>query len=185
MHRPKFPELFENEKLMIARIASEFKATIDTAHIYTDHTVDLVVRKDKLVKAKSRDFKISVEEAEIAHHYSLHYLLGLINSKLATFYLRRLLGMAIEINPETARQLPIRRINFADPAEKRQHDEIVQLVMEMLELHKELAEAERTSDDRRHALQKRIEKLDAEIDAGVYALYGLTEDEIKIVEAGK
>jgi len=185
MHRPKFPELFENEKLMIARIASEFKATIDTAYIYTDHTVDLVVRKDKLVRAKSRDFKISAEEAEVSRHYSLHYLLGLINSKPATFYLRRLLGMAIEINPETARQLPIRRINFSDPAEKRQHDEIVQLVTEMLELHKEHAEAERALDDRRHALQKRIEKLDAEIDARVYALYGLTEDEIRIVEARK
>ncbi len=82
-------------------------------------------------------------------------------------------------------RFPIRCINFSDPAEKRQHDEIVQLVTEMLELHKEHAEAERALDDRRHALQKRIEKLDAEIDAKVYALYGLTEDEIKIVEAGK
>ena len=82
-------------------------------------------------------------------------------------------------------RFPIRRINFSDPAEKRQHDEIVQLVTEMLELHKEHAEAERALDDRRHALQKRIEKLDAEIDARVYALCVLTEDEIKIVEAGK
>ncbi|OGO46495.1 MAG: hypothetical protein A2W37_14350 [Chloroflexi bacterium RBG_16_63_12] len=81
-------------------------------------------------------------------------------------------------------RFPIRRINFSDPAEKRQHDEIVQLVTEMLELHKEHAEAERALDDRRHALQKRIEKLDAEIDARVYALYGLTEEEIRVVEGG-
>ncbi len=52
----------------------------------------------------------------------------------------------------------------------------------MLELHKEHAEAERALDDRRHALQKRIEKLDDEIDAKVYALYGLTEEEIRVVE---
>ena len=81
-------------------------------------------------------------------------------------------------------RFPIRRINFSDPAEKRQHDEIVQLVTEMLELHKEHAEAERALDDRRHALQKRIEKLDAEIDARVHALYGLTEEEIRVVEGG-
>ena len=56
---------------------------------------------------------------------------------------------------------------------------------EMLELHKEHTEAERTLDDRRHALQKRIETLDAEIDAKVYVLYRLTEEEIRIVEAGK
>jgi len=52
----------------------------------------------------------------------------------------------------------------------------------MLELHKDLAEAERALDDRRHALQKRIEKLGAEIDAKVYALYGLTEEERRVVE---
>ena len=52
----------------------------------------------------------------------------------------------------------------------------------MRELHKELAEAERALDDRRHALQKRIEKLGAEIDAKVYALYGLTEEERRVVE---
>ena len=56
---------------------------------------------------------------------------------------------------------------------------------EMLELHKEHAEAAHALDDRRHALQKRIEKLDDEIDAKVYALYGLTEEEIRIVEMGK
>ena len=53
---------------------------------------------------------------------------------------------------------------------------------ERLELHKDLAEAERALDDRRHALQKRIEKLGAEIDAKVYALYGLTEEERRVVE---
>ena len=53
---------------------------------------------------------------------------------------------------------------------------------EMLELHKEHAEAARALDDRRHALHKRIEKLDDEIDARVYALYGLTEEEIRVVE---
>jgi hypothetical protein len=37
----------------------------------------------------------------------------------------------------------VRRINFDDPAEKHQHDSIVALVQEMLELQKEYAEAER------------------------------------------
>ena len=49
-------------------------------------------------------------------------------------------------------------------------------------MHKEHAEAARDLDDRRHALQKRIEKLDDEIDAKVYALYGLTEEERRVVE---
>ena len=32
------------------------------------------------------------------------------------------------------------------------------------------------------AIESEVEKLDAEIDARVYELYGLTKDEIKIVE---
>jgi type I restriction-modification system DNA methylase subunit len=184
MHRPKFPELFENDKLMVARIADEVRATIDLNHLYTDHTIDLAVKKDRLVEAKSRDFKISAEEAAVARPYSLYYLLGLINSKLATFYLRRMLGMAIEINPETGRTLPIRRINFDDPAEKAQHDRIVALVEEMLQLQKEHAEASARLEDRRWRLKDRIDELDREIDQAVYTLYGLTEEEIAIVEEG-
>jgi hypothetical protein len=52
----------------------------------------------------------------------------------------------------------------------------------MLEAQKERAEAERSLDDRRHRLAKRIEELDRAIDAAVYRLYGLTEEEIRVVE---
>ena len=174
--------LFENEKLMIARIATEVRATLDENHIYTDHTVDLAVRKDKLRLAQSRDFKITEQEAATAKEYGLKYLLGIINSRLLTWYLQNLLGMAIEINPETARNLPIHRIDFTNPAEKAAHDEIVALVEEMLALQKERAAAESALDDRRFSLSKRIEQVDAEIDRRVYALYGLSEAEIRVVE---
>ena len=182
VHRPKFPELFENEKLMICRIASEVMATYDDQYLYTDHTLDLAVRKDKLQHVKRRDLKISDEEASFARQYHLFYLLALINSRAATFYLQMLLGMAIEINPETARQLPIRRINFDDPTDAARHDRMVALVEEMLRLQKEHAEAEALKEDRRHALARRIAQLDGQIDALVYELYDLTEEEIGIVE---
>lgn len=77
--------------------------------------------------------------------------------------------------------LPIRRINFDDPGEKAEHDHIAALVTEMLEVQKERAEVERTLDDRRHRLARRIEELDKAINAAVYKLYGLTGDEIKVV----
>jgi hypothetical protein len=182
MHRPKFRELFENDKIMIARIATEVRATLDFTNLYTDHTIDLAVRKDKLLNAERRDFKITEGEADIAKQYSLHYLLGNINSRVATWYLQNILGMAIEINPEIGRNLPIRRINFAGPAEKSAHDEIVKLVEEMLDLQKQRQQAETAKEDARFALQKRIQALDREIDARVYRLYGLTEEEIGIVE---
>jgi type II restriction/modification system DNA methylase subunit YeeA len=81
-------------------------------------------------------------------------------------------------------QLPIRRIDFADPADKSAHDEIVKMVEEMLELQKQRQQAEAGKEDARFALQMRIEALDKEIDARVYRLYGLTEEEIKVVEVG-
>jgi hypothetical protein len=38
--------------------------------------------------------------------------------------------------------------------------------------------------DRVRNLERQIAQVDAEIDRWVYVLYGLTEDEIKIVEGG-
>ncbi len=57
---------------------------------------------------------------------------------------------------------------------------MVSLVERMLELHKRLQAAE--LDGERQMLQRQIDATDSEIDALVYELYGLTEDEIKIVE---
>jgi len=54
----------------------------------------------------------------------------------------------------------------------------------MLALQKQRAQAERELDDARHSLVQKIQHLDAEIDALVYRLYGLTEEETKVVEDG-
>jgi len=57
---------------------------------------------------------------------------------------------------------------------------MVSLVDRMLELHKRLATGRASAD--RELYQRQIEATDRQIDALVYKLYGLTEDEIKIVE---
>ena len=59
---------------------------------------------------------------------------------------------------------------------------LVALVEEMLRLQREKAEAEASLLDSRHDLARQIERLDAQIDALVYDLYGLTEEEIAVVE---
>jgi hypothetical protein len=60
---------------------------------------------------------------------------------------------------------------------------MVSLVDRMLALHKQLQEAHTPHDET--ALQRQIEATDRQIDALGYELYGLTEDEIKIVEETK
>ncbi|NOZ22095.1 MAG: hypothetical protein GXP25_13525 [Planctomycetes bacterium] len=74
----------------------------------------------------------------------------------------------------------MRTINFADPEDKARHDRMVSLVESMLALHKDLAAAK--SEQGRRVLQRQIDATDAEIDRLVYDLYGLTDEEIAIVE---
>ena len=54
------------------------------------------------------------------------------------------------------------------------------LAEQQLAIHKQLSSAKSDSD--RKLLEQRIQILDAQINAVVYKLYGLTEDEIKIIE---
>jgi predicted nucleic acid-binding Zn-ribbon protein len=57
---------------------------------------------------------------------------------------------------------------------------MVSLVDQMLSLNKQLPSAK--TDHEKTALQRQIDATDQQIDQLVYELYGLTEEEIKIVE---
>jgi hypothetical protein len=112
------------------------------------------------------------------------YLLGLLNSALSTFYLKKISstfrGGYIALNRQYIEQIPIRTINFTDPADKSRHDRMVSLVMQMLDLNKRLQDAKLDHD--KTLLQRQIEATDTAIDKLVYELYGLTEEEIAVVE---
>ena len=78
------------------------------------------------------------------------------------------------------KQLPIHLVDFHDDAEKLNHNNLVSLVTQMLSLHKELSEAKTPQD--KNFLQRQIEQTDRKIDQLVYELYGLSQEEIAIVE---
>jgi hypothetical protein len=115
---------------------------------------------------------------------SYFYLLGLLNSKLSTFFLRTIStpfrGGYFALNRQYIEQLPIRTIDFTNPAEVKQHDELVRLVEQMLALHQKVAVASNPAD--KTLYQRQIAATDRAIDRLVYGLYNLTEEEIKIVE---
>jgi len=67
--------------------------------------------------------------------------------------------------------------------DKPRHDRMMALVDRMLALHKQLAAAKVDHD--KTALQRQIETTDEQIDRLVYELYGLSEEETKIVEESK
>ena len=112
------------------------------------------------------------------------YMVGILNSKLLTFYFQRISsrfqGGYFAYEPRYLMRMPIREINNDDPIDKSRHDRMIFLVDQMLSLNKQLQEA-RTPHEQT-ALQRQIKATDEQIDALVYELYGLTEEEIKIVE---
>jgi adenine-specific DNA-methyltransferase len=57
---------------------------------------------------------------------------------------------------------------------------MVALVTEMLELYKHLSDAK--TDQENRLIVQEIESTDRQIDSLVYGLYGLTTDEIAVVE---
>jgi hypothetical protein len=112
------------------------------------------------------------------------YILGLLNSRPLDFYLKNISttmrGGFFRYFTQFIEQLPIRRINFSDPADKARHEKMVSFVERMQALHKQFATATNPNDKTR--LDREIEATDRQIDQLVYELYGLTEEEITVVQ---
>jgi hypothetical protein len=119
---------------------------------------------------------------DFLYHYNA--LAGIINSKIPSFYIQRIL---FSRTTETSRvmdliysqYIPIPIINFSNRSQKKLHDDLVALVDVMLDLNKKIQTAK---GSKKEQIQRQIEKTDKEIDEIVYKLYGITEKERKIIE---
>jgi hypothetical protein len=79
-------------------------------------------------------------------------------------------------------QLPVRMIDFSDPADRARHDNMVKLVESMLRLHEQLAVAKTAHD--KTLIQRQLDATDRQINALVYMLYGPSDADIRIAEGG-
>jgi len=158
---------YETPKIAIRETGSRIIATLDLENRYFLSSLYAIYPKSK------------------GEQVSLNYLLGLLNSSLATYYVK-IIALDITKGPFTKfrtnqlARLPIRIIDFSDPKDKARHDKMVELVEQMLTLHEQLTAA-KTPDDKTR-LQRQIDATDQQIDRLVYELYGLTKEEIDIVE---
>jgi hypothetical protein len=159
--RPGEPERFEQPKILVRDTGKHFECTLDLENYYVKDVLILTRKPDCLT--------------------SLHYLTGLLNSKAMRFHYETTFP-TLHVQRSEIAILPIRCINFDDQADVARHDQMVALVEQMLQLQQEKAEADEFLLDARHELARRIEQLDAEVDALVYELYGLTEEEIALVD---
>lgn len=133
-------------------------ATLDTQHHYCLQSTNVI------------NYRKSEESQP-----DIRFILGILNSTLINFYfILRYSGN----NHIASNQLE--RIHLPHCIEKPQHDKMVILVERMLRLHKELTLAK--NPDAKMRLEREIAATDNEIDNLVYELYGLTDDEIRIVE---
>lgn len=150
---------FEKPKIIVPAIVKNGSYVFDIAGIYSNDKTCIISTDDK-------------------------YLLGLLNSKVCDYVLHSIAstkqGGYFEYKPMYVEQLPIRTIDFSDPSDKARHDRMVKLVDQMLESKQKLAVAKNDAEVNR--LELFCKSLDRQIDQAVYELYGLTNDEIKIVE---
>jgi len=115
------------------------------------------------------------------------YLLGLLNSKLIWYFLLR--ACPVLGDPDKGGRLtqqwvyvktiPIRQVKEDEPCNKYP-DIIANRASEMLALHERLAGIKAEAD--RQIIERQIKATDKEIDQLVYEIYGLSEEEIKIIE---
>jgi len=112
-------------------------------------------------------------------NYSLEFLLCLLNSKLISWYAYRyIFSKAIrtmDLDGYYLGKIPI-------PKVKINNKQFEKIVNKMLSLHKRLNELGDKHTDERAKIEEEIKKTDAEIDELVYRLYGITEEEKKIIE---
>jgi len=111
------------------------------------------------------------------------FLAGILNSVLGRFILTLtcpLTERGYHMSPSAVGKLPIYVPDFEKLTEKNRYDRMVSLVLHILELNRYLPQAK--SDQERRLVQQEIDATDVRIDALVYELYGLTADEIAVVE---
>lgn len=168
---PRTPELFSSPKILMRRTDDRLRSCIESDSA-------ICVNSCHVIKIKK----------EFSSDYSYSAILGILNSRLIQYYFAKenpqMIGKVFaEIKVIYVERLPISKLHHSDHNQESLHSQMVSLVDSMLSLHKKLQSAKTEQD--RTFIQRQIASTDREIDRLVYELYGLTEEEIKIVEGEK
>jgi len=148
-----YPE-FEKEKIVWQRVTKQFSFCLVPAGLYILDSMAFLVGKN------------------------LKYILGILNSKLIDFYVKTYVHLygdtGFLLSNQYVERIPIPPIT---PQTQPLADQIVQKVQEILTLTQ--SPDFETSQEK----QQKVKDLEREIDQLVYKLYGLTEEEIEIIES--
>ena len=166
LSQPRTPGIFSRPRILVREITSP-----------PPYCVNAVFCQDMFLNNKSI---LNILQAKDSHE-SLLFLLGQLNSKLMSiFYKERGVKSSRALFPKIVikdlRTFPC-LVPDLNNLRKRA---VVQSATKILELENRIRTA-RAPDDKTR-LQRQIDATDRQIDQLVYELYGLTEEEIKVVE---
>jgi len=157
---PRDPENFESEKILIRKITGKtLLATYIPNTSYCNTLLFVLKLKD--------------------NNYAYKSILGILNSNLIGWYFRKKFQIS---GDDTFPQIMIRDIlQFPIPEiDAKIQNEIVKIVDLLLQLNKELQTA--TVPNQIEQIKSRIGYCEDKINEIVYELYGLTEEEVMIIE---
>ena len=183
--RPTFPELYRvKEKLISVDMAAgveKLRVVYDDQKLYHNHSAwsfipwhSLSGVRNRSIKKQTRysdemphpDLPQREELEDTSRRFAVTFLLGVMNSTAARDFLRAHRRSNIHLYPDDWKQLPIPDVV------PEQQEPIIELVDQILA-------AKRTDPD------TDVSDLENEIDQIVYLLYGLTPEEIAIVEGAE
>jgi hypothetical protein len=114
----------------------------------------------------------------------LPYLLALLNSRLLRWFFPNVSapfrGGWYSANRQFLSKVPIRLIDFSNPADRLAHGKLAAFGDQVSSLHRQLAAAKTPHE--KDSMTRQIHAAEGQIDRLVYELYGVNEDELGIVE---
>jgi len=191
----RYPEtaayLLKNKKDLEAREKGKGKGSEWYGYIYRKNLTRQSVEKicvprlvDRLHAAYDREGSHFLDNVDVGGvvlkpiygRQGYPFLLGILNSSLLRWF------FPFVSVPFRGGWLSANRqfLSHSDSADRARHDCMVEHVESMLKLHKDLQAAK--TEHEKSLIQRQIDAIDRQIDQHVYELYGLTDEEIKIVE---
>ena len=117
-------------------------------------------------------------------HLGYQYLMAVLNSRLMGWYFPSISapfrGGWMSANRQFLSKVPIRPIDPKSKTDLASRDRIIALVDQTLSLHTQRTHAKTPHEQT--ALDRQLSATDSALDREVYTLYGLTDDEIRLVE---
>ncbi|MFX1513223.1 MAG: Eco57I restriction-modification methylase domain-containing protein, partial [Promethearchaeota archaeon] len=170
--KPKFPELFENPKIVIPRVAgNSIRASFDNKGYYCWQTIVCLLPKHYITNVPKKKLgrscpSLTEEQIAKSKNYDLRYLLGIINSKITRFYFTTFLGNGLDILKSNIEQFRI------PSATERDQRNVISVVKILESLNQKFYENPQDIDI--YQTQKIINKLQNELDSKILTLFNIS-----------